>query len=140
MDAGVFDFEENLAAGGEPRIGQILDHFVLRIDRDRLAAGEFREIDAMGALAEAQIYAVVDEAFALEACADAGFFQQIHGALLEDTGAHAFLHVLAAAIFEDDRLDAVKVQQMRENQAGGPGSDDANLRAHSGPRMNSLKR
>ena len=73
MDAGVFDFEEDLAARGEARIGQVFDHFMLRIDRDRFAAGEIREIDAMSAFAETQIYAVVDQAFALEACADAGF-------------------------------------------------------------------
>lgn len=101
VDGGVFDFEENLAASGEPRIGQILDYLVLRVDRDAFAAGEFREIDAMGAFAKAQIHAVMDEAFALEACADGCFFQQVHSPLLQDAGAHAFLDVLAATIFED---------------------------------------
>ena len=68
----------------------------------RFAAGEIREINAMGAFAETQIHAVVDQAFALEPFADAGFFQQVNSALLQDAGANALLHVLAAAIFQDD--------------------------------------
>jgi hypothetical protein len=85
---------------------------VLRVDRDRFSAGEVRKINSMGAAAEAQIHSVVHQAFALQAFAHAGFLQQVHGALFEHTGAHALLHVLAAAIFEDDGFDAVEVQQV----------------------------
>ena len=132
VDAGVGDFKVNLAAGGESRVGEIFYDFVLRVDGDGFSAGEVREIDAMRAAAETQIDSVVHQAFALQAFAHAGFFQQVYRALFENTGAHALLHVLAAAIFENDGFDAVEMQQMREHQACGPGADDANLRAHDG--------
>ena len=54
--------------------------------------------------------------------------QQVDGALLEHAGAHALLDVLAAAVLEHDRLDAAQVQQVREQQPGGAGADDADLR------------
>lgn len=133
--------QNGLAAGGEARVGEIFYDFMLRVDGDCFSAGEVREIDAMGALVEAKIHAVVHQAFALQPFAYAGFFQQVHGALFENSRAHALLHVLAAAIFEDDGFDAVEMQQMRKNQACGPGADDANLRAHElRPRVNARKR
>ena len=103
---------------------------MLAVDRDALAAGEFREIDAMSAFAEAQVHTVVYESFAFEARADAGFFEQVNSSLFQDASAHAFLDVLPAAIFEHYRLDAVKVQKVRQNEACWSGSDDSNLRAH----------
>ena len=127
MDADVFGLEENLAAGGEPRGDQILDDFVLRVDGNRAAAGQPAQIDSMAAAAEAQFDAVMDQADALESLADAGFIQQIDGALFEHAGADALLDILAAASLEHDRLDAVEVQQMRKHQPRRSRSDDADL-------------
>ena len=110
VDTGVSYFKMNLAAGREPRVGEVFHHFMLRVDRDSFSAGEVREIDAMRAPAETQIHSVMNKAFVLEAFADAGFHQQIHCALFENTGAHTFLNVLAAAIFEHDGFDAVEVK------------------------------
>ena len=83
---------------------------MLRVDGDCFSTGEIREVNAMRAPAETQIHTVVHQAFALQPFADAGFFQQVHGALLQHTRAHTLLHVLAAAIFEHDGFDAVQVE------------------------------
>ena len=40
-------------------------------------------------------------------------------------GAHALAHVLLAAVLEHDRLDALEVQEVSEQQPGGAGADDA---------------
>src|SRR5580704_4577455 len=103
---------------------------MLRINGDGFSAGEVREINAMCALVEAKIHTVMHQSFALQPFAYAGFFQQVNGALFENSGAHALLDVLAAAIFQDYGFDAVEMQQMRKNQTCGPGANDTNLRAH----------
>ena len=52
---------------------------------------------------------------------------QIDRALLEHAGAHALDDVVPAAVLEDDRVDALEVQQVAEHQPGGAGADDADL-------------
>jgi hypothetical protein len=49
--------------------------------------------------------------------------------VLEQTGADALLAVFARARLNDDRLDPAQVQQVREDQSGGTGADDPDLRA-----------
>src|SRR5262249_34961251 len=74
--------------------------------------------------------AVVDAALALHPPADAAFDEQVRRALLQHASADGGLDLLAAAAFEHHGLDAVQVQQMREQQARRPGPDDAHLRTH----------
>jgi hypothetical protein len=50
--------------------------------------------------------------------------------LFENSGAYALLHVFAGARFENDTLDARAVQKMREDKAGGAGSDNSYLGSH----------
>ncbi len=76
-----------------------------------------------------QLDAVVDQPFAPQPLADADLVQQVDRALLEDAGADPLLDVLAAPVLEDDRVDALEVQQMREHQPGGTGADDPDLGA-----------
>jgi hypothetical protein len=38
------------------------------------------------------------------------------------------LDVLAASSLEDDRVDSFEVEQLREDEAGGTGADDPDLR------------
>ena len=54
--------------------------------------------------------------------------QQVHRPLFEDTRPDAIDHIVAAAVFDDDRVDAVEVQQLREEQPCGTSTDDSNLR------------
>jgi hypothetical protein len=55
--------------------------------------------------------------------------EEIDGALLEHARAHALLDVLARAAFEDDGVDAFAMQQVRQHEAGGARTDDADFRA-----------
>ena len=59
-----------------------------------------------------------------------GLHEQVDGALLEHAGAHALLDVVAAAGLEHHRLDALPVQEVREQEPGRAGADDPDLRAH----------
>ena len=94
-------------------------------------ADQLAEIDVVQRAAEAEIDAVVEHAFALHARADAGLDQQVARPLLDQAGADAALDIVAAAVLQDDGLDAREVQEMRQHQPGRPGADDADLRAHS---------
>ncbi len=129
VDADVAGLEEDLTTGRQPRRDEILDDLMLRINGNCASACESAEIDAMAAAAEAQLDAVMGEAELLQPLADAGFNQQVDGALFEQAGANPLFDVLAAASFEHDGLDAREVEQMREHQARRSRADDADLSA-----------
>src|SRR5262249_4134300 len=80
---------------------------------------------------EAEIDSVVEHRLALHALADAGLDQEIACPLLDQAGANAALDVLAAAVLQDDRVDARTLQEMRQHQPGPARANDSNLRAHS---------
>ena len=73
----------------------------------------------------------MDEALALETLSSAGRDQQVDDALLDHARTNASLDVLATAVFEDHRVDALEVQEMAEHEPGRPGADDAYLRARA---------
>ena len=50
--------------------------------------------------------------------------------LLEHPGAHARLHVVARARLEHDRLDALPVEQVGQQQPGRTGPHDPDLCVH----------
>jgi hypothetical protein len=129
VHADILGLENDLTAGGDARGDQILDDFMLSVNCDGLAAGQLAQIDAMSASAEAQLDSVMSKAFTLHPLADAGFDQQIDGALLKQAGADSLLDVLPAARLEHDGLDALKVEQMREHQPGGSRTDNPDLGA-----------
>jgi len=56
---------------------------------------------------------------------------QIGGPVLDQPGADAVLDVVAAAVLDDDRGNAGKVQQPPQHQPGRPGPDNSDLRAHA---------
>ncbi len=60
----------------------------------------------MGLAVEAEIIAVVEHGLALHAVADAGFGQHVGRPLLDQAGADALLDIVAAAVLDDDRVDA----------------------------------
>lgn len=66
----VLHAEVDLSIGRELRGEEVLDDLVLRVNSDGLAAGQVVERDPMREAVEAQVDAVMDEAFALEALAD----------------------------------------------------------------------
>ena len=89
------------------------------------------DVDAARTSAEAQVDCVVEEGFALQACADTRSREQIHRALLEHAGADGLEDVLAAAALEHDGVDAAQVEQVGKQEARGARADDADLRAHA---------
>jgi hypothetical protein len=131
MNASGFGLEEDPPSSAKPRRDQILDHFMLRVDGDGLAASQLRQIDAMANTAEAQLDAAVHQTFALQPAADAGLSEQIHGPLFENAGPDALLRVFAAAALEDDRVNSLQMEQVRERQSGGTCADDSDLGSHS---------
>ena len=84
----------------------------------------------MPAPVEAQLEAVVDEALAVQALGQAGLVEQVDRPLLEHSGAHARLDVVAAAGLEYHRLDALAVEQVRQQQPGRTGPHDPDLGLH----------
>ena len=111
------------------RLDEIAHDFVLAVNGYPAAAGQRRHVDAVASTVERQVDAVVAQALAREAPADANLAHEVHRALLEHAGTHALDDVLLAAILEDDRIDAAQMQQLPEHQAGGSGADNADLGA-----------
>ena len=87
----------------------------------------------MALAAEAQLDPAVDHPLAVQAVRDAGLRQHVDGALLEHARAHAVLDVLARAGLQHDAVDPLAPEQVGEQQAGGPGPDDADLGVHQLP-------
>ena len=94
VDAEVVDFEDDLAAGVQARLNQILDHLLLGVDRDGAAAGEFGHIDAVALPAEAEPDALVAQALPLQAFADPGFDHQVDRALFQHARADALFDII----------------------------------------------
>ena len=72
----------------------------------------------------------MQQAFALHARADAELDQKIRGPVLDQPGANAIFDIVAAAVLDDDRRNALQVQQPRQHQPRGPRSDNPYLGAH----------
>ena len=81
----------------------------------------------MAATIEAKFETVVNKTFAAHSFANARFVKQIDSTLLENTGTDAIFYVMAAARFQDDRVDPLKMQKMRKEEACGAGADDSYL-------------
>jgi len=86
-------------------------------------------IDAMPAAREAQFDAVMHQAFAPQTLADARLGEQIHRALLQYARANSLFGMFAGLSFDDHGINSFEMEQEREDQAGRPGSDDADLSA-----------
>ena len=78
---------------------------------------------------ELQVDPAVLEPLGVQPVAEADRAQQPHGTGLEQPGSLPRLAVGPAAVLDHHRLDAAQGQQMRKQQAGRAGSDDADLRA-----------
>ncbi len=129
MDADIGRFEKQRLLGLPAGRDQVLDHFVLPVDRDRPASRQGRHVDAVTDTFETQVDALVPHALPIQPVPDACGVHQIHGPLLEHASAHAFDDVLLPAVLDDERLDPCVVKEMSEHQAGGTRAHDSDLRA-----------
>ena len=96
------------------RVDQILHHFVLPVDRDGLAAAQFRQMDVVTLAAEAEVQPLCGSPSRFNRSPTPMLDHQIDGALLQHAGPHPFDHVFPAAIFDDDRIDALQMQQVTQ--------------------------
>jgi hypothetical protein len=83
----------------------------------------------MAAAVESELDAVVNQAFALEAGTEARHIEEIDRTLFQHAGSHAAFDIVATAILDNDGFDPIAVKQVRQQQPGRTGSDDANLGA-----------
>src|SRR5437773_5601846 len=96
------DVEHNGCARLEPHADQVLDDFLLAVHSDRTSSSQLGQADAMPCAAEAQLDAVMHQAFLLQAFAHTCAGQQVNAALLQHAGTHSMLDMLAAARLEHD--------------------------------------
>ena len=71
--------------------------------------------------------AVMRMTFAIHAFAGARIAQNLDGAEFEHPGADAFQHIGFRLPLDDDAVDSMAVQQMREEQASRTAADDRDL-------------
>src|SRR5579871_1730988 len=129
-DAHIFDFEDDFAAGVQPRLDQILYHFLLSVDRNR-AACEFPEVNSMAASVEEELEPFMHQSFSPHALADSRCVEQIHRSLFQHTGAYPMFHKLAALGFYYHGVNPIQVKQMRKHEPGRSSAYNTDLCSHS---------
>jgi hypothetical protein len=115
VHADVLDIKENRQTRCESRCNQVFDHFLLRVNRDRLASGEIVEVNAVAAAVKSKDDPVMSEAFALKSIADSRFNEQIDRTMFEQARADALFDIFPAARFDDDGFDPLQVEQVGED-------------------------
>jgi hypothetical protein len=129
VHADIFGVEMQRPARREARFDQIVNDFVLAIDRDGPASRKFRHVDAVTDASEGEVDAVVSHAFPREPIAHADLVHQIDRSLFEHTRAHTFDDMLTTPVFDDDRVDALEVEEVPEHETSRPSAYDAHLSA-----------
>ncbi len=115
---------------GGPGVHEVARELGLAVDQDALAAGQCVQIDSVPLAAGKDLEAGVHETLAMHSRADAGLVEQVDADLLEHPGADAAEHVVGRLPLEHDGIDARSVQELPQQQARRPGSDDRDLGAH----------
>ncbi|MNT16792.1 hypothetical protein D3C72_1519110 [compost metagenome] len=133
MQAYVGHLKAQVAARGQPRVNQVLDDFVLRIDHHGAAACQVNKINAPVDAAHAQHGPFVPEPLSAHPVAQASFAHQVDRALLQHSRADGGADGVAAAAFQHHGFNALQVQQMRQHQPSWAGPYDCNLSAHARP-------
>ena len=126
LDGNALDLEQERQPGVEPRRDQVLHHLGLAVEDDR-ASGQLAHRHVVALALELEVDAAVDDPLAVEALADSRVAQEVGGALLEHARTEPVLDVVARAVLEHDRLDALAGEQLRERQACRARADDPDL-------------
>ena len=124
---------------GGKRVHQVARHLGLAVDGDD-ASRERLKIDAVTRALESDADALVHEAFAMAAPADAGRVQKVDRAALEHSGADAAEHIFGAAALQHDVVDAGPMQEPGEEQPRWAGTDNCDLGVHQPPASDALNR
>ena len=113
------------------RLVQVLGQLGLAVHHHRAAAAVLVQIDPLHLAVVGDEEAFVDLAFAVHALAALRLAHQRGEAVLQHAGADAAEHVLAALPLQHDGVDALQVQQLRQQQPRRAAADDANLGLHA---------
>ena len=84
---------------------------------------------------KADLHAVVQQPFGMQARGDTGALEHVDRALLEHAGADTAQDVFRAAPLQNERVDALPVQQLPQQQPRGSRAHDDDLR----PRVTSSR-
>src|SRR6476661_5240032 len=129
VNCDVVDLKEQRRAVGNSTVHEILHHFLLPVNRNALVH-QFFEVNTVQIAIDADIDPPMQHALALHAAADADVDEEVSSPMLDQAGTDAILDVIAAAVFDDDRLDALKMQQPCQHKSSGPRSDNSDLRPY----------
>src|ERR1700686_1989255 len=100
---------------------------MLGIDNDTFTPGKFTKVDAVPGPAKSKLDPSMEKPLASQSFTDTCLDQQVDSSLLKNARADALFDAFAAGSFQNHRLDAVKVQQMRKHQPGRTGSYNSYL-------------
>ena len=137
VQSHVINLVEGSGAACGVGVHEIAGDLGLTIDNDSPSAGRGVDVNALKAIPERQVEAVVDEALAAHALADTGSLQKVHRSLLDDARANTSGHVRRGPALKHDAIDPGAVEELRQQESPRPRADDRGLGAqnlsHSGP-------
>ena len=110
----------HFAAGEVARGVEVAGHFGLAVDDDRIAAGIFREVDAVEPAVVGDEEAVMDLAFLVHALAAPGLAHQVGEAVFEHARPDAAEHVLAALPLDHDVSTPLRCRRCDSSRPEGP--------------------
>src|SRR5262245_44780886 len=131
MDGNGVNLEVQRLARGQPSGNQVFHDLLLPVDRDS-ATGQLLKIQSMSGTGKVKAETLMLQAFLHQARADAGLIQDVHALMLKDTGPYTFFHVVLVLRFQHHAFDAMLMQEVSQQQASRPRSNDRYLCAHGG--------
>jgi hypothetical protein len=82
---------------------------------------------------ERQIDSILNQSYPLQTVPRADFDKNVNRALLEYSRSDSFLDIITVTLFDDERIDPLCLQQLRENQSSWPCANDSYLHMHVAP-------
>jgi hypothetical protein len=129
MDRDVVDLEQQWPSVSQSAGNQILHDLLLAVDGNALVH-QCLEIDAVEIAVDADVDSPMQHALPLQAFTYSYISEQVGGPMLDQSRADSVFDIIAAAIFDDDRVNALQMQEPCQHKTGRPCSDDSNLGAH----------
>src|SRR5690606_36471794 len=120
-------------SGPRARIVEVACQLGLAVDDHGVSTGVPVEVDTVQLSVMSDIEAVVDLSLPIHAVAALGLSHQGGEAVLQNSGADAREDIFSAVLFEQDRVDVLEMQKLRQQQAGRTTVDDAYLCSHGIP-------
>jgi len=129
VDGGVADLVVDLLPRGPTCRDEVFGHLGLSV-HPHAAPDAVDEVDVVAFAGPLQVDAPMLHALADQPLTKPGPGEQVDRGVLEDACADPREHVLPRPGLDDDRLHAVRGEQVREQQAGWSGTDDRHLGTH----------